>query len=75
MSLYDILLVIDQYQYIKIQYRSDILYQGQRRYFIASAESHNNICVTNILVKEETDIEKMTCDNYYITICIDRGFD
>jgi hypothetical protein len=74
MTLYDVLLVIDQYQYIKIQYRGDILYQGQRRYFIASAESHNNICVTNILIFDSTDIEIMN-DKSYITICIDRGFD
>ena len=74
MSLYDVLMITDLYQYIKIQYRGDVLYQGQRRYFVASADCHNNICVTNILIIEEADIEKMA-DIPHITICIDRGFD
>ena len=72
MKLNELLPIIDQYQYIKIQYRGDILYQGQRRYFIAS-DIHSNIYVVNILVIESDDIQNI--DTFpHITICIDRDF-
>ena len=70
--LKDLLETIDEYQFIKIQYRGDILYKGQRRYFIPD-DIHNNICITNILCVPEDDIS-MDDGIPYITICVDRGF-
>lgn len=73
MSLKDLLPIIDEYQYIIIQYRGDVLYRGQRKYFITS-DIHSNIYVVNMLVFEQEDIEKI--DTFpHIKICIDRGFD
>lgn len=71
--LKDLLSVIDGYQYIKIQYKGEILYMGQRR-FIGITDDQSNICIVNILVKSEDDIYH-TNDIPYITICVDRGFD
>lgn len=67
-SLVDILPLIDEYQFIKIKCHGDILYRGQRRFFIVS-DIHINIKVLNILYIPD-EYEEVPS----ITICIDKYF-
>ena len=68
MSLMNVLLLIDQYQSIKIKHRGDILYQGRREFFITS-DIHASINVVNILHVPDENEESPS-----ITICIDSYF-
>ena len=64
MTLSDLLPYIDEYQFIKIECRGNILYKGQRRYFVTS-DIHSKIRIMNILyVRDDNEVVPS------ITICV-----